>query len=337
MITSKIFNLKSRTVRWARVAWTCAAAFALSAAQVCAQPVFPQKPVRLVVGFAPGGGSDLLARAISPELGELLGQAVVIDNKPGAAGIIANELVAKAPPDGYTLLVGSAAAFSIIPHMMEKPPYDAQKDYAAVSPFARNTFMLVAHPSLAANNVGELIAFARSNPGAINFGSAGNGSIMHLAMEMFASMAGIRMTHVPYKSAGPALLDVVAGRIQLLFNTTGITVPYGQSGKLKVLAASTARRAELFPNVPTMSEAGVKGYELFNWFGIFAPAGTPRPVIERLNGATNRALAQPKVLERIRSGGAEEYPGTADDLAAQVRIEFEKYGKLVRAIGLKAE
>ena len=315
----------------------CSAAMALLMHQACAQPAFPQKPVRLVVGFAPGGGSDLLARAISPELGEALGQSIVIDNKPGAAGIIANELVAKAPPDGYTLLVGSAAAFSIIPHMMEKVPYDALKDYAAVSPFARNTFMLVAHPSVAANSVGELIAMARANPGSINFGSAGNGSIMHLAMEMFAGSAGIRMTHVPYKSAGPALLDVVAGRIQLLFNTTGITVPYAQSGKLKVLAASTARRAELFPNIPTMNEAGVKGYELFNWFGIFAPAGTPRALVERLNNATNKALAQPKVLERIRSGGAEEYSGTADELATQVRVEFEKYGKLVRTLGLKAE
>jgi tripartite-type tricarboxylate transporter receptor subunit TctC len=197
--------------------------------------------------------------------------------------------------------------------------------------------MLVAHPSVPVSNVGELIALARANPGALNFGSAGNGSIMHLAMELFASMADIRMTHIPYKSAGPALLDVVAGRVQLLFNTTGIIVPYAQSGKLKVLAASTARRAQLFPDVPTVSEAGVKGYELFNWFGIFAPAGTPRPVVERLNNATNMALAQPKVLERIRAGGAEEYPGTAEELAAQVRIEFEKYGKLVRALGLKAE
>ncbi len=314
-----------------------AAAIALAAASVAAQPAFPQKPVRLVVGFAPGGGSDLLTRAISTEMGEALGQPVVIDNKAGAAGLIANEIIAKAPADGYSLVVGSAATFSIIPNMMEKPPYDALKDYAAVSPFARNTFMLVAHPGLPANNVAELIDYARANPGALNFGSAGNGSVMHLAMEMFASMAGIRLTHVPYKSAGPALLDVVAGRVQLFFNTTGITVPYAQSGKLKVLASSTSRRAALFPNVPTLSEAGVKGYELFNWFGIFAPAGTPRPAIERLNRAVNSALAQPKVLERIRSAGAEEYSGTADELAAQVRVEFEKYGKLVRGLGLKAE
>ena len=330
-------SLKVKSRQWQRSIAALGGVLTLTAAPLWAQTAFPQKPVRLVVGFAPGGGSDLLARAISPEMGDLLGQPIVIDNKPGAAGLIANDLVAKAPPDGYTLLVGSAAAFSIIPHMMEKPPYDALKDYSAVSPFARNTFMLVAHPSLPANNVAEVIALARAKPGALNFGSAGNGSIMHLAMELFASMAGIQLTHVPYKSAGPALLDVVGGRIQLFFNTTGITVPYGQSGKLKILAASTARRAELFPNVPTMNEAGVKGYELFNWFGIFAPAGTPRPAIDRLNSATNKALAMPKVLERIRSGGAEEYPGSADELTAQVKAEFEKYGKLVRSIGLKAE
>jgi len=323
-----------------RIAGTCIGAVLLSFGAplaIAQQGAFPQKPVRLVVGFAPGGGSDLLARAISPEMSEALGQSVVIDNKPGAAGIIANDLIAKAAPDGYSLLVGSAAAFSIIPHMNEKIPYDALKDYAAVSPFARNTFMLVAHPSVPVSNVAELVALARAKPGALNFGSAGNGSIMHLAMEMFASMAGIRLTHIPYKSAGPALLDVAAGRIQIMFNTTGITVPYGQSGKLKVLAASTSRRAALFPDVPTVSEAGVKGYELFNWFGVFAPAGTAKPVVDRLNSAINVALKQPKVLERIRAAGAEEYPGSADEMATQVRVEYEKYGKLVRALGLKAE
>ena len=313
------------------------AVLGLASVFAAAQQPFPQKPVRLVVGFAPGGGSDLLTRAISTEMGEALGQPVVIDNKAGAAGLIANEIIAKAPADGYSLVVGSAASFSIVPNMMEKPPYDALKDYAAVSPFARNTFMLVAHPGVPANTVAEVIEYAKAHPGTLNFGSGGNGSVMHLAMEMFASMAGIRLTHVPYKSAGPALLDTVAGRVQLFFNTTGITVPYAQSGKLKVLAASTSRRAALFPNVPTLSEAGVKGYELFNWFGIFAPAGTPRPAIDRLNKAVNAALAQPKVLERIRSAGAEEYPGTADELTAQVRVEFEKYGKLVRGLGLKAE
>jgi len=301
-----------------------------------AQP-YPSKPVRMVVGFAPGGGSDLLARAISNETGEALGQPMVIDNKPGAAGVIANELVAKSPPDGYTLLVGSAAAFSIVPHMLAKPPYDAIRDYAAVSPFARNTFVLLAHPSLKANSVKELIALARENPGRINYGSAGNGSFQHLAMAQFESMAGIQMTHVPYKSTAPALQDVVGGRIELLFNTTGISVPFVKEGKLRVLAVSTGKRAELFPGVPTMDEAGVKGFDVFNWFGLFAPAGTPRPVIERLNDAVNKSLRNPKVMERLQAAGAELYPGTPEELGALVRVEFERYGALVRKLGVKNE
>ena len=302
-----------------------------------AQPGYPSKPIRLIVGFAPGGGTDILARALGQPLGELLGQQIIIDNRAGAGGIIATELGAKAAPDGYTLLVGSSAGFAINPNLMAKLPYDPVKDFAPVGMFATLSYAVDVHPSLPAKTVKEFIALARAKPGAINYGSAGQGSSTHLAIEQFALMAGIKMTHVPYKGNTPAMTALMSGEIAMVFDPVLTSAPMVKSGRVRALAVTTARRSALLPDVPTVAEAGLKGYESGNWFGVFAPAGTPREIVERLNAAVNNAMTRPEMKDKLLSQGADALTGTPADLASLVQRELAKFAKIIKAAGVRVE
>jgi tripartite-type tricarboxylate transporter receptor subunit TctC len=309
----------------------------LAAPRASAQGTFPVKPVRVVVGFATGGANDLFIRALAPEWSAHLGQPVLIDNRPGAAGQIANELVMRAPADGHTLLLGSSSAFTILPNLHRGTPYDPVRDYAPVGTFARASHVLVANTALPARSIPELIALARARPGEINFGSAGNGSILHLDMELFMSMTGVRLTHIPYKGSEPALADLLANRIQLLWATESQVLPQVKLGQLRALAISAIGNGSArYPAVPSMDRAGVKGYDIYNWFGLFAPAGTSAGVIERLNRTLDLALHEPTAISRLDTAGAEPFPGTAQDLARLLASETLKIRALVHSSGLAA-
>ena len=298
-----------------------------------AQSGFPSKPIRLVIGFSPGAAVDTVSRTLGAGLGAL-GQPVIMENKPGAAGIVGNEYVAKAAADGYTLLAGVTAPFSIVPNLVAKLPYDPIKDYAAVAPFARSGSVLVVNASLPVNSIKEFIAYAKERPGQLNYASNGNGGILHMGMEMFSSMAGIRMAHVPYNNLMIGLQHVASGELQAMFISPTNAMPLVQGGRLRALGIATAQRSELVPNIPTLDEEGLKGFSFSVWYGLFAPAGTPRAVVNVLNAAVNAALQQPDIAERLRKSAAERFPGTPEDLAALVRTELAMYGKVAREIGL---
>jgi len=295
------------------------------------------KPVRMIVAFPAGGGSDIVGRARAQELTQLLGQPVVVDNRGGAGGIIGTELGARAVPDGYTLTVGSSGGFAITPHLNAKLPYDPVKDFAPVGLFTRLTFVLDVHPSVPAKSVKDLLALARARPGQLNYGSSGQGATAHLATELFMSLTRVKMTHVPYKGAAPAMTGVIAGEVDVLFDSMPTTLPHARSGRIRPLAVTTLQRSALLPQLPTLDESGVKGYELASWFGIFAPAGTPRPIVERLNIAINTATQRAEMKERLLGQGAEPLSGTPEDLAAYLRRELDKYGRIIREAGVKAE
>ena len=324
---------KRPLIRLAARALICAL---LAAGAAGAQP-YPVKPVRMIVAFPAGGGSDIVGRALAQQLTELLGQPVVVDNRGGAGGIIGTELGARAAPDGYTLTVGSSGGFAITPHLNPKLPYHPVKDFAPVGLFTRLTFVLDVHPSVPAKSVNELIALARAQPGRLNFGSSGHGATAHLATELFMSLTRVKMTHVPYKGAAPAMTGVIAGEVDVLFDSMPTTLPHARSGKLRPLAVTTLQRSALLPQLPTLDEAGVKGYELASWFWLFAPADTPRAVIEKLNAAVNAAARRPEMKERLLGQGAEPLSGTPEDLAAYLRRELDKYGKIIREAGVRAE
>jgi tripartite-type tricarboxylate transporter receptor subunit TctC len=316
------------------------AACALLLAAACASaqsPGYPTRPVRMIIAFPAGGGSDIVGRALAQQLSELLGQPVVVDNRGGAGGIIGTELGARAAPDGYTLTVGSSGGFAITPHLNPSLPYDPVRDFSPVSLFTRLTFVLDVHPAVPATSVTELLALARSRPGRMNFGSSGQGATAHLATEHFMSLTGAKMTHVPYKGAAPAMTALIGGEVEMLFDSMPTTLPHARAGRIRPLAVTTLQRSALLPQLPTLDEAGVKGYELASWFGLFAPAGTSRAVVNRLNQAVNTATARPEMKERLLSQGAEPLGGTPEDLASYLRRELAKYGKIIREAGIKAE
>lgn len=308
----------------------------MATSAVIAQP-YPMKPVRLIVAFPAGGGSDIVGRALALQLTELLGQPVIVDNRGGAGGVIGTELGARAAPDGYTYVLGSSGGFAINPHLNPRLPYDPVKDFAPVGLVTRLTFVLDVHPSVPAKSVKDLVALATSRPGRLNFGSSGQGATAHLATELFISLARVKMTHVPYKGAAPAMTGLIAGEVDLLFDSMPTTLPHARSGRIRPLAVTTQQRSALLPQLPTLDEAGVKGYELANWMGVFAPAGTPRAIIERLNAAINTATQRPELKERLLDQGTEPLSGTPEDLAAYLRRELDKYGRIIREAGLKAE
>ena len=308
-------------------------------AMTCALPAaaadYPTKPIRLIVGFAPGGGTDTTARAISAKLTDLLGQQIIIDNRPGAAGNIATEMVSKATPDGYTLLMGTIAALAINPSLYTtKLPFDSIKDFAPITQAVDSTNILSLHPSVPAGSVKELIALAKAK--SLNYGSSGVGGTGHLAGELFNTMAGVKMTHIPYKGGGPAMIELVGGQVQLVFATAASAVPQIKGGKIKGIAVTTAKRAALMPNLPTISEAGLPGFDANNWYGLLAPANTPRPIINRLNAEVTKVLAMPDVKNFLFNQGLDPAPGTPEKFGAYIKSEMTKWAKVVKDSGAKA-
>lgn len=297
---------------------------------------YPTKQVRFIVGFPPGGATDVVARAISQNLSEALGQPVVVDNRAGAASNIAAEIVATAPKDGHTIFMGTVST-AINPSLYKKLAYNALKDFAAVTQVTDTPFMFVAHPSLPVKNVKEFIALAKAKPGQLNYGSAGNGSGGHLFTALFGSMAGIKLLHVPYRGASFATTSVLAGETIFMFDNIVTTLPLARAGKLRALAVTTLKRSRVAEDIPTLSEAGVPGYNANAWFGVFAPAGTPDAVIARLQSEISKILRVPEIRERFLALGAEPVGSTPGEFAAFYRNEVAKWAKVVKESGAQID
>ena len=310
---------------------------AIFAGSSLAQTVYPAKAIRYVVPFPAGGPLDIVARAIGQELNKSWGQPVVIDNRPGAGGNIGADLVAKAPADGYTILMGAVSTHAINVTLYNTLPYDPIRDFAPVTLITSVPNVLVVHPSVPANNVKELIALAKSRPGQLNFASGSTGSAGHLAGELFNSMAGVRMTHIPYKGAAPAVVDLMAGHVSLMFDNMSSALPNIKATRVRALAVTTLKRSPLLPQLPTISDAGLRGFDIATWFGIFAPAGTPPDIVARLNGEIVRILHTPEMKERLALLGAEPIGNKPDEFAAFVRAEIPKYAKVIQASGARAD
>jgi tripartite-type tricarboxylate transporter receptor subunit TctC len=316
-----------------RMMLTVIAAATLAQGALAAQ--WPERPVRMLVGFAPGGGTDATARAIAPKLGELLGQQIIVDNRPGATGNIATDITAKSSPDGYTILMGTIAALAINPSLYEKLPFDPIKDLLPVTRAVDSTNVLVVHPSVQAKTVKELIALAKAK--SLNCGSSGVGGAGHLALELFNLQTGTKIVHVPYKGGGPAMIDLMGGQIQLIFATAASAVGPIKSGKINALAVTTLKRSPLVPDLPTVAETGLKGFEANNWYGIMVPAKTPRSIIMQLNKAASTALTTPDIKELLFKQGLDVAPESPEAFGAYIKSELAKWAKVVKASGLKAE
>ena len=315
---------------------------ALAASPSRAQGVWPTKPVRIVVPFAPGGTTDILARALAPELGKAFGQTFVIENKAGAGGNVGADLVAKSAPDGYTLLMGTVGTHAINPSLYPKMPYDAARDFVPITLVAGVPNVLVMNPARAAaariTDVRSLIAYARANPGKLNMASSGNGTSIHLSGELFKSMTGTYMVHFPYKGSGPALLDLIGGTMDLMFDNLPSALPQVKAGKLIALAVTSGERSAALPDVPTVAEAGpVKGFEATSWFGLLAPAGTPAEIVNRLQQESAKALASPALKERLLSQGAIPGGMSPADFGRFIAAETKKWAAVVRASGAKVD
>jgi len=299
---------------------------------------YPSKPVRMVVGFPPGGGTDVVARIIQPKLSEYLGQAVVIENRPGATGTVAAAMVAKAPPDGYTLMMGHVSVNAIAPSLFKNLQYDVLKDFAPVILTASVPHFVVVHPTLQVTSLKELVALLKAAPGKYTFPSAGNGSTPHLAGELFKSLAGVDLVHVPYKGSGQSMQDLLGGVHKLAFDTLPASSPHVRSGRMKALAVSSARRLPDYPDVPTAEEAGVPGYVISTWYGVFAPAGTPAEIVNRVHADILRAMQAPETRTRLQEIGADEtVTRTPEEFAAIVRADTARYAKVIKDAGLKLD
>jgi tripartite-type tricarboxylate transporter receptor subunit TctC len=320
-----------------RIQWLARRALALALA-FAAFPLlaqdYPNKAVRVIIPFAAGGSSDTVGRLIAQKLTASTGQAFVIENRPGAGGNIGADLVAKSRPDGYTLLFPSGS-FTVNVSLYEKLPYDPLTDFEPIIHVCMVNGILVAHPSVKATTVQELIGLARAQPGAINFGSAGNGTMLHLAGEMFKASAKVDLTHVPYKGSGPALADLLGGQVQLMFANMPGTLQHVKAGRLRVLAHTGDKRSAALPEVPTIAEAGLPGYRAATYFGVLAPAGTPREIISKLNAEFAKALASPDLVEHLRSEGADIVAGTPEQFRDFLKSEVERWPPIIRAAGIK--
>jgi tripartite-type tricarboxylate transporter receptor subunit TctC len=297
------------------------------------ETTYPTKPVRLVVPFPAGGTTDTIGRLIGQQLSARLGQQFVIDNRPGAAGGIGADIVAKASADGYTILLGTVATHSINPSLYARLPYDAVRDFAPISLLATSPNVLVVNPMLPARSVQELVALAKAKPGALTFASGGNGTTHHLAGELFKGMAGVDMTHVPYKGNAPAITDVIGGQVNVMFDNIGNSLPHIKAGKLRALAVTGPVRSPVLPNAPTLAELGFGGYNITPWFGLFAPAGTPQTIITRLNAAVNAALHDKQVRDLLRSEGIEAQGNSLEQFRAFLQAESVRWSKLVKESG----
>ena len=313
-----------------------AAALALCTGAALAQP-YPSKPIRLIVPFTPGGSTDILARAIGQKLAEALGQQVVIENRPGAGGAIGAEAAARAAPDGYTLLMGHIGTLAVNPSLYPKLNYDPLRSFAPVAWVARVTNVLVVNPAVPAQTVQELVRLAHEQPGRLRYGSGGNGSAAHLATEYFKLRTQTDIVHVPYKGTGPAVTDLLGGQIEVMMTGAPAVMSHVKAGKLRALGVSNAQRVESLPELPTIAEAGVAGFEAIQWYGVVAPAGTPEAVIARLNAEINRALATPELKARLVAEGAEAAPTTPQAFGAFIAAEIERWRPVIQKAGLKAE
>lgn len=297
---------------------------------------YPQRPLRFVIPFPPGGGADNLARIVGQAAGDKLGQPIVVDNRAGAGGNIAAEVVARAAPDGYTLLQGNVA-HAISASLYRKLGYDILKDFKPVTQLASIPFLLLANPSLGVNSVKELIALAKAKPGELNYASSGIGGPSHMAMELFKSMARVEIRHIPYKGAAPAATDIIAGRVEMMFFTVSAALPHVASGRLKALAIASVRRSQLAPDIPTVAEAGLPGFEATTWFGVMVPSGTSAPVVSKLHSAFVSALNTKEVRERLSAQGFDIVGSTPDEFDDYIRKEIPKWAKVVKASGAGAE
>lgn len=295
---------------------------------------YPAKPVRIIVPFAPGGGVDFTTRLLGQYLAEPLGQQILVDNRPGAGGTVGTEIGMKSPPDGYTLTMVSSS-YPVLPSLY-KLSFDPVADIAPIVLVARTPFVVTVHPSFPARTVKELIAVAKARPGEINFASAGTGSGVHLATELFMYQAGIRMNHVPYKGTGPALTDTISGQVTLLFGSVVASLPHVKSGRLRALAVTSSQRSAAAADIPTVAESGLPGYEVLDWSSLLAPKGTPPTVVDRLNGDVRKVLAQKEVIERLQQNGLAPGGGAPDQLMDMIRREMEMWRKVVAAAGIKA-
>jgi len=303
---------------------------------LAAQGAYPNKPIRMIVPYPPGGPTDVLGRIVAQKLSESLGQQVVIENRPGASGMIGSEIVAKAPPDGYTLLT-NASIHVINPSLYPKMNFDVLRDFAPVSLIAQVPLILVVNPALPVKSVSELIALAKAQPNRLNFGSSGNAAAPHLAGESFKIATGVQMQHVPYKGSAPALTDLIGGQVQLIFDSMPSAMPHVKSGKIRAIAVTTAKRSPTVPDLPTIAESGVPGFDISTWYGVWAPVGTPRDIVNKVATEISKALQQPAVRERLAALGAEPAGNTPEEFAAYCQSELAKWSKIVRESGAKAD
>jgi len=314
----------------------CTALGMLAAGAALAQVPYPGRPITMVVGFAPGGGTDTASRIIAKKLTESLGQPVLVENKAGAGGNIATDLVVKAAPDGYTILLASVGAMAITPHLPPKPPYDPLRDLAPITMAVMFPNVLVLHPSVPANTLAEFVALAKAKPGTLNYGSSGIGNLGHLAGELFRSVAKIDIVHVPYKGGGPATTDLLGGQIAAVFATPASVVGHIKTGRLRALATTGAQRSPAMPEVPTIAESGYPGYEATNWYAYVAPVKTPKEIVVRLNQELVKVLAVPEVREQLLGHGLEPAPGTSEALAKYIEREYATWGRVVREARIDA-
>ena len=311
-------------------------ALTLSASLAHAQN-YPSRPITLVIPFAPGGSTSIVGRGVADKMGELLGEKIVVDNRPGAGGTVGTKAVAKSEPDGYTLLLGYTGTLAIGPSLYKNPGYDPRKDFAPIGMIGNAPNSLVVHPSFPAKTLAELIAYAKANPGKVNFGSAGAGTASHISGEYFASAAGIKLVHIPYKGTGPVLTDLLGGHIPMAFAPVPASHSNVAAGKLRALAVTSATRSGLMPEVPTIAESGLAGFDASLYYGLVAPAGTPKPVIDKLNKALRDALASDEVKRQLGNDGTDITPGTPEDYAALIDKDEKKWAGLVKASGVEQE
>jgi len=318
-----------------RVAMALIAVTSLAAGTVIAQQ-YPARPIRFIVPFPPGGGNDIVGRIVAQKLSEGFGVSVVVDNRGGAGGTIGTDITSKAPPDGHTLLINNIS-LAVNATLFQKLPYDTLRDLAPVSLLGRQPNVLVVNPSLPAGSLKELLGLARAKPGQMTYGSGGIGTASHLATEMLKLMTKVDMIHVPYKGLGPALTDLMGGQVQLIISTLASALPHLKSGRLKPLAVTTARRSSFFPELPTMNEAGVPGYEFSTWYGLLVPAATPKTIVERLNAETVKVLNSPVLKEQFTGQGLESTPSSPAEFGAYLKSEVAKWGKVIKAAGARPD
>jgi tripartite-type tricarboxylate transporter receptor subunit TctC len=319
------------------IAVSAIGATAGSTAQAQSTGSYPSKSIRMIVPFPPSGGTDIVARTIAPHLTAAIGQQIVIDNRPGAGGTIGSEMAARSPNDGYTLLMATSSTHTVAPNLNPKLAYDPQKDFAPIVNVNIGPTVLVVTAALPVKSVKDLISYAKANPGRLTFASSGTGTVYHLTGEMFKTMAGVDLVHIPYKGSAQAAPDLISGQVSLMFDLTTSVMPHVKSGKLRALAIASDKRNPAFPDLPTVSEAGVPGFESAVWIGLFAPAGTPKDIVVRLNAEMNKVLARGDVREVFALQGTDPVGGSSEQFAAQIRADIARWGRVVREAGVKMD